>query len=239
VRARPTATWRKAQRTWRLPERSAPLSSARRQMTAPPLVKSAKRALPPPGSRAARWAHFRPPSSPFHFPPHHVLFQSPLSTCSIPFSSPRPVPLASLIPRTRPTPALLDVLAKPPPSPLAEGACFLYRRGNSESFSISLPAAPPLGTVVPRLGRARAGWLDPSSVQKRRRDTVGERSFWLLFSSRAWIQTFGAVHARGRRIWVRSLLLLRSGIECLGLPSLFSSSVFQGVRRVYGCSVLG
>lgn len=134
MRARPTATWRKAQRTWRLPERSAPLSSARRQMTAPPLVKSAKGHSRLPGGRVPR-REVGPTSARPH-PPS----TSPLITSSSSLHSPR-VPSHS--PPRAPSPSprlsppgpgrpLLDVLAKPPPSPLAEGACFLYRRGNSQ-----------------------------------------------------------------------------------------------------------
>ena len=219
------------------PAGAAPYPVRAGQMTGLPL-KSAKRAPRQRGlfsAGPARPHHIgvevgpssrSPPSSPSpspsHFTPLAFSFspRSPVSTCSVPFSSPRTSPRLSPPTRPRRRP-LLDVLAKPPPSPLGSRRRRLFSLPERQQrklldLSPSPPGSPAVGWLVPRLGRACAGRI--RALRGEAPPRYGERSFWLLsVSSRAvrslyaWIRIFGAVSCS---IWMRSVLLLRSGTEC-------------------------
>jgi hypothetical protein len=171
---------RKAQRTWRPRGRPLILCSAA-LMTGLPLESAKRAARPflrgsrtaPPHRRRGGWAPLPPALIPFHFASSSLSPPSPVSTCSIAFSShhhhttPRLSP-----PETRPL--LDDVLAKPPPSPpLAEGGCVFFFIG-----AATAKASRSLPPLLRRLGGS-APWprgLDPSSVQQLRRDTVSALS---------------------------------------------------------------
>jgi hypothetical protein len=174
---------RKAQRTWRPRGRPLILCSAA-LMTGLPLESAKRAARPflrgsrtaPPHRRRGGWAPLPPALIPFHFASSSLSPPSPVSTCSIAFSShhhhttPRLSP-----PETRPL--LDDVLAKPPPSPLAEGGCVLSFIGAATakaSRSISPTAAPPFGWF--RALAARVG----SELRAAAPPRYGERSFCLL-----------------------------------------------------------
>jgi hypothetical protein len=49
--------------------------------------------------------------------------------------------------------------------------------------------------------------------------------FLAIVSSRAWIQTFGVVHARGRRIWMRRLFASTIRDWVFGFESAYSASL--------------
>lgn len=171
VRAWPTATWRKAQRTWR--PRAGPLILGARpdDGTAPEKRKTGTAAARPflRGPRTMGPAS-APPSSPSTSPSPSLHLFHPILLRSSPH-------LASLIPPCSTSTCWQNLLLVLFLS--QKEVVFFFIGAATAKASRSLPPPLPRRWVLPRLGRARAGGIR-ASVEKRRCLDTGERSIWLL-----------------------------------------------------------